>query len=410
MPKPAPLITEGLPKLPVPETIEDYTWSFYGADTQYGTHGLHTYLAAMIPPLARRLIENYVPPEGSVLDPFCGGGAVLVEAVLTGRRATGGDINDLAVLISKAKTTYIERSQILEACQYVLQKAREYNGRALAFPKIALVGYWFKPYMLEPLTALRFAIDSMPESNVKDLFRVIFSATVRSVSLTHRNEIRLRRMTEKEQVRFNPDVLETFRRKAHDAAQRVSQLPKGAKAAVQKMDVRKMPFGRGQFDAIVCSPPYGDERNGVPYIQFAKNMLFWLGYTPQYIQQTKKHTLGWVKDGRKMAPPSPTLYQHLHQIRNKERACQEAIAFYHDYYDALNQMARVVRQRIIIVIAQRVLQNTIFNNAQITAELMAQIGIPLEAYFVRKLPTKRLPKMREFGAAMDREHILVFKK
>jgi len=138
IPKPAPLITEDLPKLSVPERIEDHTWSFYGADTQYGTHGLHTYLAAMIPPLAHRLIENYVPSKGSVLDPFCGGGAVLVEAVLSGRTGTGGDINDLAVLILKAKTTFIGKSEILEAYEYVMRCAKVYDGEPPTSPRAPL--------------------------------------------------------------------------------------------------------------------------------------------------------------------------------------------------------------------------------------------------------------------------------
>jgi hypothetical protein len=41
---------------------------------------------------------------------------------------------------------------------------------------------------------------------------------------------------------------------------------------------------------------------------------------------------------------------------------------------------------------------------------MQDLGIGLEALHIRRLPTKRLPKMREFGAAIDRETILVFKK
>lgn len=51
---------------------EDNSLNFQGIDTQYSTHCLHTYLAAMIPALARRLIDSYVRPGGTVLDPFCG--------------------------------------------------------------------------------------------------------------------------------------------------------------------------------------------------------------------------------------------------------------------------------------------------------------------------------------------------
>ena len=84
-------------------------WDFRGHNTQYGTHGIHTYVAAMIPPLARRLVDQYIPKGGTVLDSFCGGGAVLVESVASGRDAIGRDVNPLAILISKAKTTHVDQ-------------------------------------------------------------------------------------------------------------------------------------------------------------------------------------------------------------------------------------------------------------------------------------------------------------
>ena len=66
-------------------------------------------------------------------------------------------------------------------------------------------------------------------------------------------------------------------------------------------------------------------------------------------------------------------------------------------------MANAVKDRIVIVIGQRVLRDTIFDNGKITVDLMAEIGLPVEKAYLRKLPSKRLPKMRNFGAAINRE-------
>jgi site-specific DNA-methyltransferase (cytosine-N4-specific) len=405
-----PLLGARIPKrFPQVCVEEGNSWNFEGQDTQYSSHCLHTYLAAMIPQLARRLIDDYVRPGGSVLDPFCGGGAVLVEAILSGRKAIGCDINDLAVLVSKAKTTYIQRQDIESAGRFILGEARRYSGPPLSFSKSSYVDFWFKPYMFVPLTGLRKAIDRLEEGHSKDLFKVIFSATVRNVSLTYRNEIRLRRMSKEEQEAFNPDVFEKFEEKLRQATERVPNLPRGCKAVVEKIDARSLPFRKNQFDAIVCSPPYGDERNGVPYTQFAKNMLYWLGFTKEDIMLSKKLSLGWNKGGN-AAPPSATLIENLERIRKCPLSLKEAIAFYADYFVALGKLAHVTRDRIIIVIGKRVLQNTVFDNAKITTELMGELGVPLEKTILRKLPTKRLPKMREYGAAIDEESILIFKK
>ncbi len=386
-------------------------WNFAGQDTRFSTHGIHTYVAAMIPSLARQLIEMYVRPGGSVLDPFCGGGAVLVETVRSGRHAYGSDINHLAVLVSKAKTTHMPSKAIQFEARNVLRRAYEYDGPSLSFPKSAYVEFWFKDYMLQPLTALHFAIDSIHDDNhqMKTLFQVILSATVRNVSLTYRNEVRLRRMKPLDEESFNPDVFGIFNKYVTLAQERVASLPVGISANIKQQDARILDMPNSSVDSIICSPPYGDERNGVNYTQFAKNMLYWLGFSQESIRDSKSRSLGWGNSERTL-PPSSTLFSSLNRISDNPTAVKEAIAFYSDYYNALIQMARAVKHRMIIVIGNRVLHKNVFDNARITIELVDALGIPLEASHSRKLPTKRLPKMREHGAGIDRETILIFSK
>jgi hypothetical protein len=52
-------------------------------------------------------IKSFTRPGDLVLDPFCGGGTTLVEALSLGRRAVGIDINSLATFVTRAKTTPI---------------------------------------------------------------------------------------------------------------------------------------------------------------------------------------------------------------------------------------------------------------------------------------------------------------
>jgi modification methylase len=46
----------------------------------------------MLPELARRLVAEYCPPGGLVVDPMCGIGTTLVEAAALGRRAVGVEL------------------------------------------------------------------------------------------------------------------------------------------------------------------------------------------------------------------------------------------------------------------------------------------------------------------------------
>jgi modification methylase len=49
--------------------------------------------AKMVPELARRIVAEYSPPGGLVVDPLCGIGTTLVEAAALGRRAVGVELD-----------------------------------------------------------------------------------------------------------------------------------------------------------------------------------------------------------------------------------------------------------------------------------------------------------------------------
>src|ERR1035441_5387689 len=84
---------------------------------RYITHALDSYPAKMIPQMARFLIDKVSSAGETVLDPFCGSGAVLVESAVSGRNAIGVDFNPYAVLLATAKATLydngiLQRQQI----------------------------------------------------------------------------------------------------------------------------------------------------------------------------------------------------------------------------------------------------------------------------------------------------------
>src|SRR5437763_16629541 len=96
-----------------PQIAKDIDFNFAGKETQHSTHAIHPYVAAINPPLARAIINHFVPEREIVMDPFCGGGGVLVEAILSGRGAEGLDVNPLSVLLSRVKTTHSPLGQIM---------------------------------------------------------------------------------------------------------------------------------------------------------------------------------------------------------------------------------------------------------------------------------------------------------
>ena len=69
------------------------------------THRFYNYPARFAPGFARAAIELFSRPGQLVLDPYMGGGTSLVEVLAAGRRAVGCDLNELAVFVTRVKTT-----------------------------------------------------------------------------------------------------------------------------------------------------------------------------------------------------------------------------------------------------------------------------------------------------------------
>lgn len=382
---------------------------FKGKPTQHATHALHPYVAAINPPLSRKLIDTYVPLGESVLDPFCGGGGVLVESILSERKCAGFDINPLGAMISSAKTSWIDYRKI--KCEYRRIKSRMRTGNSKVEPDISdAAKYWFKEESLPRLSTLSNAVKKCKDEDLKNLFKVILSATVRSTMLTYRGEVRLRKLRGKDLQKFHPDPFDIFEKRYNTALEQISSLPMGCSSGVSTEDIRRLPLEDNEYHSIICSPPYADDTNGVGYFQFSRYMLEWLGMTPEAINKYKKLFLGSEKKGKDV-PQSETLHESISHVKeNSKKHYKEAIAFYADYYQALLEMNRVVSDWIIIVIGNRVLARTLFDNANITIELFKSIGIPLIDYYSRINNKKRIPNLGGDGGGTNVEHILIFKK
>jgi len=70
-----------------------------------GTWGVHqsTYRGNWAPQIPRAIIETYSKTGDLVLDPFVGGGTTLMEAWALGRHATGYDVSEIAIEMTRAR-------------------------------------------------------------------------------------------------------------------------------------------------------------------------------------------------------------------------------------------------------------------------------------------------------------------
>jgi len=413
-------------------------WSFSKANTSYLTHGLHEYPARMIPQIAERLILSYSKEGERILDPFCGSGTTVVEARLARRYSIGSDINPFAVLLAKVKATPIDFkaigfSSVLFLKELENEYAEERENEKLPDPPIYIFSnllHWFKEPVARDLEYLYQKIQEVENEDVKDLLKVIFSDTVfRTSNIDLRSSRFIRTMPKEKLVKFNPNVLKQFRKRLSDSVRRVEQFTIKVKGLelerslnepaviIRKEDARKLPFENGEFDAIVTSPPYGEEKNTIGYTRWSKLSLIWLRLDSKTIKESERQALGAcastnVKEQLE-ALPSPTAVSLLREILKEDEArIKDALPFFFDYLQALKEMYRVLKwnSNCCIVIGDRSIRKRLVDMEKVTVELGEEAGFVHKASFFRDIPQKLIPWTTPTGKTISRESIIVLTK
>jgi DNA modification methylase len=225
-------------------------------------HGFHAYPARAHPVTARRLVDAFAPARGLVLDPFCGSGTILIEAMLAGRNALGTDLNPLAVMLARAKTyprkpeaiaALIAAAQEVAAFADARRKAKQGATRRLPQEDVSI----FAPHVLLEMDGLRAGIEKAPPEARPDL-QLVFSSIL--VKLSAKRGDTSDEPLEKRVSAGYPARL--FVRKTEELAERFAAfaelLPKPTpRARVLLDDAAKLAkVDEASVDAVITSPPY----------------------------------------------------------------------------------------------------------------------------------------------------------
>ena len=259
--------------------LAEIDWAFSGADTGLSTHGLHPYPAKFIPQIPAWAIEAFSSPGDTVLDPFCGSGTALVEALRLGRHAIGVDANPLACLISRAKTARLTGDEI--------QALNDLHGDLSMSPGLPLfaalvseevlprfdgIDFWFDSHVAFELAAIKRRCLSLPTECARDVALAAFSSIIVSVSRQDSDTRYVRRAK-------NVVVGDTTRRfaralrRAVDATTEFSrEIDASLRCSVVEANALESPVV-GAVDLVVTSPPYP---NAYSYHLYHRTRMLWL--------------------------------------------------------------------------------------------------------------------------------------
>ena len=404
--------------------LEDVDWTWKGADTQYLTHGIHSYPARMIPQIPKALFFYYksegVISEGdTVYDPFSGSGTTAVEARLHGLNAEANDINPLACLLSLTKSVPLDPHELDTAREELLDGlAAELNGVRQAYSdgtleldeKPEVKDGWFPEPELQELWCVRQRIDDIGTAfgtEVGRFFRIALSGIIREVSYQRNGEYKRYRLSEDDREEHEADVFALFHSQLKQNIKQMrkysEQVDHSLTTTIHYADSRTATTNEdavkaNSADIVITSPPYGDHQTTVAYGEFSQDPAIIAGeHGYDEMRDVDKNGLGGTNSNLEpiadLEEWSPAFGETMDALREKDGRAEDAMGFVRDYYEVMREVAKILKpgQPAAWVVANRTMSRVNVPTHFITRELCEHLGYEHEVTLPREIPTKRLP-------------------
>ncbi len=296
------------------ELCADWPWA---KRSDAYTHLLHRYPAKMLSYIPAFFLstQRYASRGDPILDVFAGTATVLLESIIhpfLPRSAYGIEINPLARLIAKVKTTLIDPDYAWQAAKKVTFEVQ--NTSECQLPDYDNLDYWFPHQVQQNLGTLAWSIDKADiDDDIRDFLLVCLSSIVRKCSyadphipvpvrlkidesapnspraefikkwldsvekadpssifldIVYKNVLRMRKLA---QVKAVADHRVEARIIGDDARQ-IQYVPMGARAKLYKEQAQEIPDEC--ISLVITSPPYGSAQK---YTRTTRLEMLWLG-------------------------------------------------------------------------------------------------------------------------------------
>ena len=158
--------------------------------TTYLTHNFHTYPAKFIPQIPEYSIRNFTKENDVVLDPFVGCGTSLVEAKLLNRKGIGVDLNPIATLLTKVKTTILSEIEVIEINSIILKIIEQINcyyekncvPNEYLIPNFYNREHWFQKNVQNELAIAVNILNNIKNERITNFIKIAISSLIVKVS------------------------------------------------------------------------------------------------------------------------------------------------------------------------------------------------------------------------------------
>lgn len=371
------------------ELLLSTDWDFTDAPSKRGIHSIHPYPAKFIPQIPRKLIEFFHPGDSSIiLDPFCGSGTTLVEAIDLGLDAWGIDLSPIACLTSRVKTTPLHCDLNEIGKRLIFKANRQIAEDLIQLPLIPRIDHWFNAEVQKALAALIEQINGEDDLPVREALQVALSSIIVQVS-NQEGDTRYAAILKDVSIE---DVLNRFEKAVATVNRALSTLSDNllrrlGHATVLNRNIlavapEDLPSNIG---LVVTSPPYP---NAYEYWLYHKYRMYWLGMDPI---EVRRHEIG----------------ARAHYFSSKKR--QNEQDFERQMGICFRLLAQTMNQgaKACFLVGRSVIHGEVIDNVALLQRASKPYGFVTEGIVKRNIPTTR-KTFNPAHSTINEEHLIVF--
>lgn len=399
---------------------------FHSHSSSYASHNFHSFPAKFPPQLPLQFVIDLTQPNDIVLDPMVGSGTTVLEAYLTGRKGIGFDIDPLAIMISKVKTTPLGQEKLIRYYREIIKNAKDQIKRETKkLEQILLnrwdpktkqfIDYWFAKEIQLELLALVLQISQIEDDNIRTFFELAFSAIIITKSggvslaldLAHTRPHKAKVVFSKDgKILFGGELDESKLPRLKVLTKRLrSPIEEFEKRCIQNIEglvnidsrsirpeikfgnAQKLPLEDKSVDLIVTSPPYAS--NAIDYMRAHKFPLVWFGYQLDELSLKRKEYIGGelvtnIKY-EKLPDYTSAIVADISTLDSKRGKVLHR--YYSEMTRTLREMYRVLKsgKAAIVVVGNSVMRGKDTKTQNCLADIGRSIGFVVVKIGVRKL-------------------------
>lgn len=411
------IIVDSLPM----EIKDNATYMINQSNTNDYTHSYFKYPCKFIPEIPRWAIKKYANNDTIVFDPFSGSGTTLTESIINGYDAYGTEIDDVAKLLIKVKTTKLtiqEMNDMTYIVNDILSNIYDDNENVV-IPEMNNINHWFPEENIKELGQIRYCIDEIENENIKDFLSICFASIVRKCSFADDSSPKPYVSTKVKKVPSEPK--KEFRsvfNKYINGMEKLIEL--NTDNIAQVVDGNALSVNTNiNVDLIITSPPY---INAFDYARTMRLENLWLGYlTESEITKKKKLYVGTENiktteevEDLEILKESNLLKEYYEKIKQvDEKRALIVKRFFQDMKTNLMEMYQIlnINGHYCIVIGNSTIRKIKVESWKVLRDIAMNIGFEVEQEFsyVIKNPYLSIPRNGK-GGKINIDYILVLKK